>query len=126
MPSLSQFSHRNTIMTPTSGARSIAGCLAACRFIHNPIQSSRMVGCLLCWQNYEDEELPGVQLQDEMNDYLAGVIEDKGVKDLRDTREQVRGGRGRTALPGGRVVSAVGSVCIGVSACVRACVCVCV
>lgn len=24
-----------------------------------------------------------------MNDYLATVIEDKGVKDLRDTREQV-------------------------------------
>ena len=43
-----------------------------------------------CWQNYEDEDLPGVQLQDEMNSYLADVIEDKGVKDLRDTREQVR------------------------------------
>eukprot|EP00903_Cladosiphon_okamuranus_P015166 g14023.t1 len=41
------------------------------------------------WQNYEDEELPGVQLQDEMNSYLADVIEDKGVKDLRDTREQI-------------------------------------
>lgn len=40
-------------------------------------------------QNYEDEDLPGEKLQDEMNEYLAEVIEDKGVKDLRDTREQV-------------------------------------
>ncbi|CAN0248764.1 unnamed protein product, partial [Hapterophycus canaliculatus] len=36
-----------------------------------------------------DEDLPGAKLQDEMTDYLATVIEDKGVKDLRDTREQV-------------------------------------
>ncbi|CAM9711949.1 unnamed protein product [Ectocarpus sp. 12 AP-2014] len=41
------------------------------------------------WQNYEDEDLPGPKLQDEMNDYLAEVIEDKGIKDLRDTREQI-------------------------------------
>ncbi|CAM9437452.1 unnamed protein product [Scytosiphon promiscuus] len=41
------------------------------------------------WQNYEDEDLPGAKLQDEMTDYLATVIEDKGVKDLRDTREQI-------------------------------------
>ncbi|CAM9326299.1 unnamed protein product [Pylaiella littoralis] len=41
------------------------------------------------WQNYEDEDLPGEKLQDEMNEYLASVIEDKGVKDLRDTREQI-------------------------------------
>lgn len=51
-------------------------------------------------QNYEDEDLPGVQLQDEMNTYLADVIEDKGVKDLRDTREQVRGPRRGTSSPG--------------------------
>lgn len=56
--------------------------------------------CFLCrsWlpfflQNYEDEDLPGPKLQDEMNDYLAEVIEDKGIKDLRDTREQVGGVR---------------------------------
>lgn len=41
-------------------------------------------------QNYEDEDRPGTKLQDEMNVYLEGVISDKGVKDLRDTREQVR------------------------------------
>lgn len=41
-------------------------------------------------QNYDDEDLPVEKLQDEMNAYLLGVIEDKGVKDLRDTREQVR------------------------------------
>lgn len=31
-----------------------------------------------------------------MDDYLVGVINDKGVKDLRDTREQVR--RGSSAV----------------------------
>lgn len=42
-------------------------------------------------QNYEDEDLPAETLSDEMDEYLVGVINDKGVKDLRDTREQVRG-----------------------------------
>ena len=41
-------------------------------------------------QNYEDEDRSATKLHDEMNVYLEGVISDKGVKDLRDTREQVR------------------------------------
>lgn len=40
-------------------------------------------------KNYDDEDMPVEKLQDAMNDYLVDVINDKGVKDLRDTREQV-------------------------------------
>ena len=50
-------------------------------------------------QNYEDEDRPATKLHDEMNVYLESVISDKGVKDLRDTREQVRGCGARMASP---------------------------
>lgn len=69
-------------------------------FLLHQLYSHTLLLCLLCRsrlpslrQNYEDEDLPGPKLQDEMNDYLAEVIEDKGIKDLRDTREQVGGVR---------------------------------
>lgn len=58
-------------------------------------------------QNYDDEDMPVENLQEEMNGYLMDVISDKGVKDLRDTREQVSGDSCRALVPG--LLSSLGS-----------------